>query len=90
MIFSENRFPLFGIKLYALANPPVCRIASPSAMAAAIATLIERRPGRIGIVKPRVGRPMHGLRHAREFAAEQQDVVRPIGVVEIGERRSRW
>src|SRR5208283_6066917 len=33
------------------AIPPVCRSASPAAMAAATATLSERRPGRIGIVR---------------------------------------
>ena len=38
-----------GARSYSWRKPPVCRSASPSAMAAAIATLSERKPGRIGI-----------------------------------------
>ena len=69
-------------------NPPVCRSASPTAMAAAIATLSERRPGRIGMTQPGVGGLMHRLRHPHGFAAEQQDVAGPIGVIEVGHGRS--
>ena len=38
-----------GGNLIHWARPFVCRIASPSAIAATIATLIERNPGRIGM-----------------------------------------
>ena len=47
-----------------LSSDRVCRSASPTAIAQAIATLSERRPGRIGIVEPRIGGGMH-LRPAR-------------------------
>ena len=44
-------------------EPFVCLIASPSAMAAAIATLIERKPGRIGTSSRASAAAMHRLRH---------------------------
>ena len=45
-------------------KPPVCRSASPSAIAADIATLSERSPGRIGITSRASAASMHRVRHA--------------------------
>ncbi len=67
--------------------PPVCRSASPAAMAAASATLSERRPGRIGIDQPGIGRGVDLRRDARRFAPEQEDVIRSESEVEIGQGR---
>ena len=53
---------------------PVCRIASPRAMAQATATLSERRPAAWDH-QPCISGRVHGVRHAGGFAAEQQDVV---------------
>ena len=56
-------------------------------MAAAIATLSERKPGCIGM-RSRTSAPLvHGFRHAGAFAAEQQDVVAAERVIEIRRRR---
>ena len=40
--------------------------------------------------QPGVGRRVHGLRHPGRFAAEQQDVVGAVGVVEIAAVCARW
>ena len=53
----------------------VCRSASPVTIAAATATLSERRPGRIGHLDARIRCRVNGFGHAGAFAAEQQDVV---------------
>ena len=58
------------------AATPVCRSASASTMAAAIATLSERRPGRSGIRTRRSARRWTRLGHAGALATQHQDVVR--------------
>ena len=66
---------------------PVCRIASPSAMAAAIATLIERSAGRIGISSRASAACVHRFRHAGDSRAEQEDVGWAEAMVEIAALR---
>jgi len=48
---------------YSLGRAFVCRIASPNAMAATIATLIERSLWPHRDEQPRIGGLMHGVRH---------------------------
>lgn len=49
---------------------------------------IERaQPGTQRNRQARIGRLVHLFRHAGGFAAEQQHVVRPVAVIEIGQRR---
>ncbi len=43
-----------------------------------------------GDAKPCVGNPMDRLRHAGAFAAKQQDLVVPEGMVEVGLKGRRW
>ena len=56
-------------------NPPVCRRASPRTIAAATATLSERRPGLIGIRSRASASPTNRFRHPGALAAQQQRVV---------------
>ena len=52
-------------------------------MAAAIATLSERRPLAHGDAQARIGGLVHGLRDAGAFAAEQQHLIAAEGVIEV-------
>ena len=82
---DTSRFP----QSHHPANPPVCRSASPTAMAQVIATLSERKPACIGMRSRTSAAAWTCVRYARQFAAEQQDVARRVAVVEVGRRRAR-
>ena len=58
-------------------------------MAAAEATLSERKPARIGTVDPRIGGGMDLIRHSGAFPAEQQDVAGAERKVEVGDLGAR-
>ena len=68
---------------------PVCRTASPVAMAAAIATLSERNPARIGITSRTSAAACTLPGTPDEFAAEQQDIAAAKCVIEIGRACAR-
>ena len=63
---------------------PVCLNASPSAIAAAIATLSERMPGLHRDRQPLVGGGEHLVRHAGRLAPQQQNVGRAVAAIQIG------
>ena len=63
---------------------PVCRSASPNAMAAAMATLSERKSGLDRDHQPRIGGGGDLVGDPGGFPPEQQDIVLPVAIIQIG------